>query len=90
MIESRLDAYRRGDFASLLKWYRYDQEAALQAPRGRRQETREQKLKRVLALLLSVLFLLEGAEPAACRYTEAAARLFPAPLLSGLGWASLF
>ena len=33
MIESRLDAYRRGDFASLLKWYRYDQEAALQAPR---------------------------------------------------------
>ena len=49
MIESRLDAYRRGDFASLLKWYRYDQEAALQAPRGRRQETREQKLKRVLA-----------------------------------------
>jgi len=49
MIESRLDAYGRGDFASLLKWYRYDQEAALQAPRGRRQETREQKLRRVLA-----------------------------------------
>ena len=43
-----------------------------------------------LALLLSVLFLLEGAEPVACRYTEAAARLFPVPLLSGLGWASLF
>ena len=34
MIESRLDAYGRGDFASLLKLYRYDQEAALPAPRG--------------------------------------------------------
>jgi hypothetical protein len=43
-----------------------------------------------LALLLSVLFLLEGAEPVACRYTEAVARLFPVPLSSGLGWASLF
>ena len=49
MVESRLEAYRRRDFASLLKWYRHDQEAARQAPRGRRQETREQKLKRVLA-----------------------------------------
>ena len=49
MIESRLDAYSRRDFASLLRWYRYDQEAARQAPRGRRQETREQKLRRVLA-----------------------------------------
>jgi hypothetical protein len=56
----------------------------------------------VLALLLSVLFLflsvlflfrlvffLEGAEPAACRYAEAAARLLPAPLLTRLDWASL-
>jgi hypothetical protein len=49
MVESRLEAYRRRDFASLLKWYRHDQEAARQAPRGRRQETREQKLRRVLA-----------------------------------------
>ena len=43
-----------------------------------------------LALLLSVLFFLEGAEPVACRYAEAAARLLPVrllpvPLLSRLG-----
>ena len=31
MVESRLEAYRRRDFTSLLKWYRHDQEAARQA-----------------------------------------------------------
>jgi hypothetical protein len=49
-----------------------------------------------LALLLSVplpflfllFFLRERAESVVCRYTEAAARLLPAPLLSRLDRAS--
>jgi len=49
LIASRLDAHKQRNYDQLLDWYFSDREIASQAQRGNQPDTRDRKLKRVLA-----------------------------------------
>jgi hypothetical protein len=49
LIASRLDAHKQRNYDQLLDWYFSDREIAGRAPRGTIDETRDRKLKKVLA-----------------------------------------